>query len=100
MIRVWRLFIVILSPSLPSLSQDAFNGVYDVSFSVQDIFVTFGDWKAMDRECSKCSSGGAGPITVERECKPKTAEYSCDGLKTMMESQDCLKYCDSSAGMY
>ena len=54
----------------------------------------------MDGECSKCSSGGAGPITVERECKPKTAEYSCDGLKTMMESQDCLKYCDSSAGMY
>ena len=46
----------------------------------------------MDGECSKCSSGGAGPITVERECKPKTAEYSCDGLKTMMESQDCLKY--------
>ena len=59
----------------------------------------FGDWKAKDGECSKCSSGGAGPITLERECKPKHPAYSCDGFNTMMEAQDCLKYCDSSAGM-
>ena len=98
MVRVRHLFIVIITPSLPSLSQDAFNGVYDVSFSVED-FVTFGEWKAKDGECNKCSSGGGGPITLERECQPKTAEYSCDGVKTMVESQDCLKYCDPSAGM-
>ena len=78
-----------------SLSQDAFNGVYNVSYSAE---VTFKDWKAKDGECSKCSSGGAGPITLERECKPKKAEYSCDGVRTTVESQDCLKYCDSKAG--
>ena len=85
-----------LHPFLLSLSPDALNGVYDVSYSAG---VTFGDWKAKDGECNKCSSGGAGPITLERKCKPKKAEHSCDGLNTTMEAQDCLKYCDSSAGM-
>ena len=99
MVHVRHLFIVIITPSLPSLSQDAFNGVYDVSFSVAHT-VTFGDWKAKDGECSKCSSGGGGPITVERECKPRAAKYSCNGMTTMTETDDCLKFCGPSAGMY
>ena len=70
MIRVRHLFIGILAPSFLSLSQDSFNGVCEVSFSVE-YFVTFGDWKAKDGECSKCSSGDGGPITLVRECKPK-----------------------------
>ena len=50
-------------------------------------------WKAKAKECKKCSDGGGGPITIERECEPKTAEYSCNGVKTMMESLDCVNYC-------
>ena len=98
MIRVRHPFIGILTPSFLSLSQDAFKGVYEVSFSVE-YFVTFGDWIAKDGECSKCSSVGGGPITLVRECKPKIPKYSCDGVKNMEDSKDCLKYCDSSAGI-
>ena len=53
------------------------------------------DWKAKAKECKKCSEGGGGPFTIERECEPKTAKYSCNGVKTMMESADCLKYCNT-----
>jgi len=54
------------------------------------------DWKAKAKECEKCSKGGGGPFTIERECEPKTAKYSCNGVKTMMESADCLKYCNTN----
>ena len=57
--------------------------------------VTLTKWKAKADECSKCP--GVGPFTIERECKPKVAEYSCNGVKTMMESVDCLEYCNKPA---
>ena len=59
--------------------------------------VTLTKWKAKANECSKCSEGGGGPFTIERECKPKVAEYSCNGVKTMMESDKCLAYCSKPA---
>ena len=59
--------------------------------------VTLTKWKAKANECRKCSEGGGGPFTIERECKPKVAKYSCNGVKTMMESADCLKYCSEPA---
>ena len=99
MIRVRHLFIVILTPSFLSLSQDTFNGVYDVSFSV-GYFVTFGGLKAKDGECSKCSGPFGVLITLEIECKPKKAEYSCNGLKNSWENDDCVKYCGRRFGMY
>ena len=99
MIRVRHLFIVILTPSFLSLSQDTFNGVYDVSFSV-GYFVTFGGLKAKDGECSKCSGLFGVLITLEIDCKPKKAEYSCNGLKNSWENDDCVKYCGRRFGMY
>ena len=100
MIRVRHLFIVILTPSFLSLSQDAFNGVYDVSFSVES-FVTFEGFKAKDGECSKCSSGFGVLITVERaNCKPRKPEYSCNGLLATSETDDCVKFCGRIFGMY
>ena len=99
MIRVRHLFIVILIPSFLSLSQDTFNSVYDVSFSV-GFFVTFGDFKAKDGECSKCSGPFGVLITIELECKPRKAEYSCNGVKTSWENDDCVKYCGRRFGMY
>ena len=99
MIRVRHLFIVILTPSFLSLSQDAFNGLYDVSFSVE-LFVTFGGWKAKDGECSKCSGPFGVLIAIEIECKPRKAEYSCNGVKTTRENDDCVKFCGRIFGMY
>ena len=59
--------------------------------------VEFSDFKAKDEECDKCSGGGAGPIVIEGNCKPIT--HSCNGVKpATKETDDCVTYCDSSAG--
>ena len=59
--------------------------------------VTLTKWNAKANECRKCSEGGGGPFTIERKCKPKVAKYSCNGVKTMMESDDCVEYCSEPA---
>lgn len=51
------------------------------------------DWKVVDGECDKCSDGGGGPFKIEGNCKPKTEEFSCDGVKESVETKDCSKYC-------
>ena len=59
--------------------------------------IEFSDFKVKDGECDKCSGGGAGPIVIEGKCEANTG-HSCEGVKTTKETNDCVKYCDSSAG--
>ena len=67
-------------------------------FIVYSSGVLLKDWKAKANECSKCSeTGGGGPIVIKGTCVPE-AGHSCNGLKDTDESNDCVKYCDSSAG--
>jgi len=66
------------------------------SFDFSPLEVKFTDWKAKDDECSKWSEGGGPPIVIERKCEAETG-YSCKGLKNTKESEECVKYCDSSA---
>ena len=53
------------------------------------------DWKAKDGECEKCEGAG-GEFTIERTCVAKT--WSCKGIKNTKMTDDCVTYCDSSAG--
>ena len=60
--------------------------------------VKWGEWKAVKGECKKCSEdGGAGPIKIERSCKPAEG-FSCDGLKNTDVKKGCIDYCPSRAG--
>lgn len=59
--------------------------------------VELSDFKAKDGQCDKCSEGGGGPIVIERECKANPG-YSCKGVKTTKQTNDCVKYCCPSAG--
>ena len=44
------------------------------------------------------SQGGGGPFVIEADkCEPK-AGYSCNGVKKMEKSSDCVRYCDSNVG--
>lgn len=75
-----------------------FAGLQIIEGSVE--FKAFGvkltNWKAKDGECAKCSQGGGGPFVIEADkCEPK-AGYSCNGVKKMEKSSDCVKYCDSN----
>ena len=55
-------------------------------------------WKVTDGECEKCSCTG-GPLKIERKCTD--GEYSCKGVKTTAEEEDCDKYCpESGAGRF
>ena len=59
--------------------------------------VKFKEWKAKDGECDKCSEGGGGPFVIEGKCEADSS-YSCKGVKNTKETDECVKYCDSSAG--
>jgi len=57
--------------------------------------VTFKDWKAKDGECDKCKGAG-GEFVIEGTCVAKAS--SCRGLKNTKMTNDCVTYCNSSAG--
>ncbi|XP_020628760.1 putative uncharacterized protein DDB_G0290521 isoform X2 [Orbicella faveolata] len=67
------------------------------SFEFNPLGVEFKDWKAKDGECDKCD-GAAGEFTIEGTCVPK--DRSCKGVKNTKMTDDCVTYCDSSAGSY
>ena len=50
-------------------------------------------WEATEDECKTCSSTG-GPFKIKRKCSD--GEYSCNGVKTTDETEDCDKYCTKS----
>ena len=57
--------------------------------------MTCTEWKAKDGECDKCSEGGGGPFSIEKECK-LVNEKGCAYVKPEVEtSKDCVKYCSS-----
>lgn len=57
--------------------------------------VIFKDWEAKDGECDKCEGAG-GEFVIDGTCVPKT--WNCRGLKNTKMTDDCVTYCDSSAG--